>query len=55
MTPQETTKTGQEVAEKTGWDGLEISLIFLEALTDANFHSLRKKLEVIINEEFELN
>lgn len=54
MTTQEITQEAIQIAEKTQWDGLEISLIFLEALTDANFHSLRKKLEAVINEEFGL-
>lgn len=54
MTPKEIGTEAKQIAEKTQWDGLEICDIFLEALTEANFHSLRKKLEVIINEEFEL-
>lgn len=54
MTNQEINTEAQNIAEKTSWDGLEISKIFLEALTDANFHSLKKKLEIIINEEFNL-
>jgi hypothetical protein len=54
MTNQEINILAQEIAEKTQWDGLEISKIFLEALTDANFHSLRKQLEIIINKEFDL-
>lgn len=51
MTQQEISTLASDIAEKTGWDGLEICDIFLEALTEANFHSLRKKLEDIIREE----
>jgi hypothetical protein len=34
------------------WDGEDICAVFLEALTDANFHTLREKLEKVIEKEF---
>ena len=34
------------------WDGEDICAVFLEALTDANFHTLREKLEKVIKKEF---
>lgn len=52
MTNQEINTLAQDIASKTQWDGLEISKIFLESLTDANFHNLKKKLEVVIKQEF---
>ena len=33
------------------WDGEDICAVFLEALTDANFHTLREKLEKVIEKE----
>jgi len=51
MTQSEISQEAKRIAEKTEWDGAEICDIFLAALTDANFHSLRKKLEIIINDE----
>jgi hypothetical protein len=54
MTTQEIQHQADLIAEKTGWDGDFICQIFLEALTEANFHSLRKELEVIINKEFDI-
>lgn len=35
------------------WDGEDICAVFLEALTDANFHTLRSELEVFIKERIE--
>jgi len=35
------------------WDGEDICAVFLEALTDANFHTLRETLEKEIKKEFE--
>jgi hypothetical protein len=34
------------------WDGEDICAVFLEALTDANYHTLREILEEIIKKEF---
>lgn len=45
---------GQDIASELKWNGKLICEVFLEALTDANFHSLRKELEKVINKEFEL-
>jgi hypothetical protein len=39
----------QDIAEQCKWDGYDICDVFLEALTNANFHSLRKELEATIN------
>ena len=53
MTTQEKYILGQDIASQLKWDGKLICEIFLEALTDANFHTLRKQLEVVIEKEFE--
>jgi hypothetical protein len=47
-----TKRTAEDIAEQLDWNGDLICEMFLEALTDANFHTLRKKLEVVIKEEF---
>jgi hypothetical protein len=41
-----------DVSYRCEWDGEDICLVFLEALTDANFHTLREKLEKVIKKEF---
>lgn len=43
----------EEIAQKLDWDGLEISKVFMLALTDANFHTLRKEIEEILKREFD--
>ena len=43
----------EEIAQKLDWDGLEISKVFMLALTDANFHALRKEIEEILKREFD--
>jgi len=43
-----------DVSYRCNWDGDLICAIFLEALTDANFHTLREKLAEVIREEFEI-
>lgn len=53
MTTQEKYIMGQDIASQLKWDGKLICEIFLESLTDANFHTLRKQLEVVIEKEFE--
>lgn len=53
MTTQDIRQQAEIIAQETQWDGEYICKIFLEALTEANFHSLRKELEVIIDREFE--
>jgi hypothetical protein len=40
-----------DVSYRCEWDGDLICAIFLEALTDANYHTMRKKLEEVIREE----
>jgi len=49
-----TTTLGQEIATKLDWEGDKICEAFLEALTDANYHALRKQIEKVIDssEEF---
>ena len=41
------------VSYRCEWDGADICDVFLEALTDANFHTLRDILEKEIKKEFE--
>lgn len=41
------------VSRNCEWDGEDICRVFLEALTDANFHTLRSELEVFIKERIE--
>lgn len=38
------------VSRNCEWDGEDICRVFLEALTDANFHTLRGQLEEYIKE-----
>jgi hypothetical protein len=45
-TPEE---IGDKVARLFNWDGVAITRAFMAALTDANFHQLRARLEPIIN------
>jgi hypothetical protein len=40
------------VSRNCEWDGEDICAVFLEALTDANFHSLRAVVEEAIKKEF---
>ena len=42
-----------DVSYRCEWDGEDICDVFLEALTDANFHTLRETLEKEIKKEFE--
>jgi hypothetical protein len=41
------------VSYRCEWDGEDICAVFLEALTDANFHTLRGQLEGHIKEYLE--
>ena len=41
------------VSYRCEWDGEDICAVFLEALTDANFHTLRETLEKEIKKELE--
>jgi hypothetical protein len=42
------------VSSHCRWDGLAICAVFLEALTDANFHMLRERLEDTIKKELKI-
>ena len=42
-----------DVSYRCEWNGEDICAVFLEALTDANFHTLREILEKEIKKEFE--
>ena len=42
------------VSYRCEWDGDLICAIFLEALTDANYHTMREKLEKVIREELKI-
>ena len=46
-------RLAEEIAQKLDWDGLEISKVFMLALTEANFHTLRKEIEEILKREFD--
>jgi len=37
--------TGADIAKSCHWDGERIFAVSMDALTDANFHELRAKLE----------
>jgi hypothetical protein len=41
------------IAQAMTWDGHQIAALFLDALTDANFHTLRAQLEPIIKQHLE--
>lgn len=42
------------VSRNCEWDGYSICAVFLEALTDANYHTMREKLEEVIREELKI-
>lgn len=44
---------GVDVARKCTWDGTAIVAVMMEALTDANFHSLRMRFEDAFNNYIE--
>ena len=41
-----------DLAQKCSWDYEEITQVYLEALTDANAHSQRKKIQPLLNKIF---
>lgn len=41
-----------DLAQKCSWDYEEITQVYLEALTDANAHSHRKKIQPMLNKIF---
>ena len=45
MTEDEVYDLGASVARQVTWDGDVIMMAFLVALTDANFHTLRERIE----------
>ena len=53
-TDQELVNLALSVSSKCRWDGLAICAVFLEALTDANFHMLRERLEDAIKKELKI-
>lgn len=44
-------KLARELAYQANWNGKEITRVYLEALTDANFHTMRKKVARLVNKE----
>ena len=53
-TDQELVNLALSVSSKCRWDGLAVCAVFLEALTDANFHMLRERLEDTIKKELKI-
>jgi hypothetical protein len=49
---QDTNDMAVFVSRSCNWDGASICAVFLESLTDANFHTLREQLEGHIKEYF---
>jgi len=45
MTDKELEALGVSLAKQCGWDGDKIFLVLCEALTDANHHTMRSRLE----------
>lgn len=39
------------IGKKTKWSGIEVCKLFLDVLTDINYHELRKRIASIINED----
>lgn len=52
MTVLEIDELAAHVSQKCKWDGRDILHVMLEALTDANFHTLRDRLETEANAYF---
>jgi hypothetical protein len=53
LTDDDIRKLASTVSNKCGWDGDAITRVYLDALTDANFHSERRKLAPILSKVFE--
>ena len=53
-TNQELVNLALSISTQCRWDGLAICAVFLEALTDANFHMLRERLEDAIKKELKV-
>jgi hypothetical protein len=45
--------SGSTIAKQCGWEGEAITKVFFEALTDANYHTLRSRLEDAYNNYLE--
>ena len=50
MTTDEINDLAVQVSLSCKWDGNTIMAVMLEALTDANFHTLRSRLELVHNQ-----
>ena len=44
-------KKGVDVSRFCKWNGENITMVYLEALTDSNFHTLRRKIANLISKE----
>lgn len=53
MTDKELDALGVSLAKQCGWDGAVIFKVLCEALTDANHHTLRVRLEDAFNHYME--
>jgi hypothetical protein len=53
MTVLEIDELASHVSHTCKWDGVAIVEVMLEALTDANFHTLREQLEAHCKEYFD--
>lgn len=53
MTVLEIDELAAHVSQKCKWDGIAIVDVMLEALTDANFHTLREQLEAVSKAYFD--
>ncbi len=53
MTPEQLENLGVNVARQCTWDGDAIIAAFFASLTDANFHTLRSRLEDAYNNYLE--
>ena len=49
MTQEQIEEQGVKLSQRCNWDGTAIFAIAMEALTDANFHTLRCRLEDAYN------
>lgn len=53
MTPEQIDDLGVYISRRCTWDGDDIVKAFFEALTDANHHTLRSRLEDAYNNYLE--
>ena len=51
MTKEERHELMLEISRRCEWSGNAVCQLFIEVLTDCNFHSLRKKIVPINNKE----